>query len=147
MSGAMSQLIRPCLVIALYALLLPVFGPLLDHHFVEWQHNHAHVYSGGAEAVTGAHRHVYDLDYAVGRGHAHPLPAPDSPSPALPEGVAFLSDYDGAGGGSIYAPTGPAPASLCFPNPGDGPLLTSFAAHRPPPDGALTAPPRKPPPA
>ena len=30
----MSRLLRLCIVIALYALLLPMVGPVLDHHYV-----------------------------------------------------------------------------------------------------------------
>ena len=48
----MAALIRPALIIALYALLLPIFGPLLDHHFVEWQHQHAHIYAAGGRRPT-----------------------------------------------------------------------------------------------
>ena len=134
----MAQLIRPCIIVGLYALLLPVFGPLLDHHFAEWQHNHAHVYfNGGAPG----HRHVYD---AAAGGHAHRLLS-DGTGAAGATGIAYLTAYDGAGPGSTYLPVTPVIQSLCFPDPGDCILLSGNAPNDIIPPGAFTAPPRKPP--
>ena len=138
----MAQLLKPCIVIALYALLLPVIGPLLDHHYVEWQHNHGHVYLGGGSAWSpDVHNHVYDSESS----HAH-LPGSDSPGNRVPQnGVAYLANYEGSGSIPIYSPSGPSTEPLCFPDPGHCPLLLSYIATEVAPAGALTAPPRKPP--
>ncbi|MDE2780937.1 MAG: hypothetical protein OXI91_14855 [Chloroflexota bacterium] len=138
----MSQLLRPLIVVALYALLLPVAGPLLDHHYVEWQHNHGHVYLGvGAGDARGYHVHVYDSR----GGHGH-LPSTDpSDGQQLPDSLSFLVSYDGSGSGLIAAPSGPSAEALRFPDPGNGPLLAAFAAEDVVPGEALILPPRKPP--
>ena len=140
----MSRLLRLCIVIALYALLLPAIGPVLDHHYVEWQHNHGHVYfGGGPEDGLGYHPHAYDS----GDIHSHATPTDLAGNQTLPEGVAYLSTFDGSGAGPIFSPTGPSTESLCFAGPGDVPLLASYDVSVTPPLGALIAPPRKPPPA
>ena len=137
----MSQLLKPAIVIALYALLLPVVGPLLDHHYVEWQHNHAHVYFGGAPGGSGFHVHIYDDS----GDHAH-LPVSGYPADrSVPKGVAYFSSYDGAGSGPIASPTGPSTKSLTFPDPGSPPLLAAYGVTELPPVGLQIAPPRKPP--
>ena len=138
----MAQLLRPCIIVTLYALLLPVFGPLLDHHFIEWQHNHAHVYFDGAlRDSRPGHSHVYEIS----RSHDHILGSRTLSDESRPDGVAYLTSYDGAGTGLIYAPTGPATESPGFPNPGDCLLLLGYASRDVPPPSAFTAPPRKPP--
>ena len=140
----MSRLLRLCLVIALYALLLPMVGPVLDHHYVEWQHNHGHVYfGGGSEDGRGYHPHVYNSS----NNHSHATPTGLAGNQTLPERVAYFSTFDGSGAGPIFSPAGPSTESLCFAGPGDVPLLASYDVAITPPLGALTAPPRKPPPA
>ena len=138
----MSQFLRPLVIVALYALLLPVAGPLLDHHYVEWQHNHGHVYfGGGAGEAPGYHVHVYDSSGS----HGH-LPSTDPlDGQPLPDGVSFLVNYDGSGSGLIFAPSGPSGEALRFPDPGHGPLLAAFAAGDVVPSEAITFPPRRPP--
>ena len=138
----MAQLFRPCIIVTLYALLLPVFGPLLDHHFVEWQHNHAHVYFNG---VLGESRPGHDHVYETSRSHDHILWSGTLDEKSRPDGVAYLTSYDGAGTGLIYAPSGPATESLCFPDPGDCWLFLGYTSRDAPHSGAFTAPPRKPP--
>ena len=137
----MAQFLRPAIAVALYALLLPVFGPMLDHHFVEWQHNHGHIYFANGVGDGPEHRHLYQLS----GGHRHPSLPADGAGPALPEETAYLTTYDGAGAGLIYAPHGPTAHSLCFPDPEDGLLLAGYTAGETRPSGALTAPPWKPP--
>ena len=140
-SGFMSQLLKPAIVIALYALLLPAVGPMLDHHYVEWQHNHAHVYFGGAPDGAGFHVHIYDAS----GDHGHPPVKAYSRNHTLPEGVAYFSELDGSGSGPISSPSGPAMDSLTFPDPGDYPLLAAYGSREVPPLGITVAPPRKPP--
>lgn len=45
------------LAAALFALALPIVGPLDDHHFAERSHNHDHIYLNGAPV---AHDHAYE---------------------------------------------------------------------------------------
>lgn len=141
-SGQMMQLLRPLIVIALYALLLPVAGPLLDHHYVEWQHNHGHFYFGaGAEGDSGFHLHVYDS-----RGnHGHLPPDYVNEETGLPEGLAYFSNYDGFAQGLIYTPAGPALETPCYPDLCDLPLLAPFDRADSIPVGHHPAPPQKPP--
>ena len=137
----MSQFLKPAILIALYALLLPVVGPLLDHHYVEWQHNHSHVYFGGGPEDAVFHVHIYDVTAA----HDH-LPVTDySNGRGAPEGVAYFSGYDGAGNGPISSPTAPLTLSLIFPDPNDQPLLAAYSNAELAPAGVRVAPPRKPP--
>ena len=46
------------LAVALFALTLPIVGPLEDQHFVERSHAHGHVYMDGRAA---SHQHVFEL--------------------------------------------------------------------------------------
>ena len=137
----MSQLFKPAIIVALYALLLPVAGPLLDHHYVEWQHNHGHVYFGGGQGETGFHVHIYEAS----GDHGH-IPVTDySSGRGLPDGVAYFSSFDGAGNGPISSPTGPFTDSLAFPDPGNQPLWAAYGVSERHPAGIQIAPPRKPP--
>ena len=43
--------------VALFAMALPIVGPLDDHHFAERTHTHQHIYLDGRPA---AHRHIYE---------------------------------------------------------------------------------------
>ena len=135
-------LIRPVSVIALYALLLPLFGPLLDHHFVEWQHNHAHLYLDGRSADgAAAHRHIYERS----GGHWHRPAAPDDGKTRPAAAVAYLTAGDGVGTVAAgLALTAAVPAML-FPDAGDNPRLGGYASAERMPPGALVMPPRKPP--
>ena len=135
----MAALIRPALIIALYALLLPIFGPLLDHHFVEWQHQHAHIYAAGRPA---AHTHIYEI---AGR-HQHPQPADRAGNRAAPAaGLVYLTAYDGAGAAPAYLSLTTEAPRLRFPQDGDDSRRWGWppAERRPP--GAYVAPPRQPP--
>ena len=157
----MAQLLRPALIVALYALLLPVSGTLLDHHFVEWQHNHAHIYfdagphgsSGfnGSGGYRPGHSHVYE----TARSHYHNF-APDKSDPATPGGksgsglpgnggVVYITSYDGAGAYMVYLSAPPAKESMSLPDFGDGPFLLGYTPRDVPPPYALSALPWKPP--
>ena len=53
-------------LIALQALLLPVYGPIFDHHFGERQLYHIHLYT---EAGSFAHVHLYEAPHTHGHEH------------------------------------------------------------------------------
>lgn len=57
------------LVITIHALLLPLYGPLVDHHFAERLPYHSHLYLSG----TGYHSHYYDLPHHSAQTHQHDL--------------------------------------------------------------------------
>lgn len=134
----MAALIRPILIIALYALLLPIFGPLLDHHFVEWQHQHAHIYAAGRPA---AHSHIYEIS----GGHQHP-PADAAGNRAAPAaGLVYLTSYDGAGAAPAYLSLTTAAPRLRFPQDGDDSWRWGWPPAELMPPGAYVAPPRQPP--
>ena len=52
------------LALALFALILPIVGPLDDHHFSERSHSHGHIYLDGRPV---AHQHAFD----AGLRHRH----------------------------------------------------------------------------
>ncbi len=137
----MTQFLRPLVAIALYALLLPVAGPLLDHHYAEWQHNHAHVYFGnGPEGSQGYHLHIYDWQGS----HGH-LPTSETDDGNAPGGLAYFTNQDGSANGMVYSPVGPTLETPCYPDPDDCPLLTQFDAAETRPPGTRPAPPLRPP--
>ena len=134
----MASLIRPILIIALYALLLPIFGPLLDHHFVEWQHQHAHIYAAGRPA---AHSHIYEIS----GGHRH-LPADRAGKAAAPAaGLVYLTAYDGAGAAPAYLSLTTAAPKLRLPQDGNDSRRWGWPPSEVMPPGAYVAPPRQPP--
>lgn len=134
----MASLIRPALIIALYALLLPIFGPLLDHHFVEWQHQHAHIYAAGRPA---AHSHIYEIS---GR-HPHPPSDAAGTTDAPAAGLVYLTAYDGAGSAPAYLSLTTEAPKLRFPQDGDDSRRWGWLPPEVLPPGAYVAPPRQPP--
>jgi hypothetical protein len=50
------------------AILLPVYGPWLNHHFAEWQPTHDHIYFG---EVDLNHHHAIQLACARNSKHHH----------------------------------------------------------------------------
>ena len=76
------------LALALFALALPIVGPLDDHHFAERSHTHLHIYLDGrpvshahAEATALPHPHSGQLDMLPNVGR-------DS----IPRDVVYLTD-------------------------------------------------------
>lgn len=104
------------LVLILYALFLPFYGPLLDHHFAERQPDHQHLYLG--RSVPG-HAHPYTLPHT----HAHLNEAGSAESPDLPktghdpDGIVFLTSHDGVGQGFDQLAVPSIRLSLDFPSP------------------------------
>ena len=76
------------LALALFALALPIVGPLDDHHFAERSHTHLHIYLDGrpvshghAEATTLPHQHL-----------GRPNPLPNVGRESLSRDVVYLAD-------------------------------------------------------
>ena len=131
------------LAAALFALALPIVGPLDDHHFAERTHTHEHIYLNGQPV---AHGHAYD----GGPRHLHGA-----------DGQGW-NDIEGHGADGVLmltpataslmlavmsAPYHPAPDALRPPAPRakNANPLTRFASRIQRPDGAPVRPPLPPP--
>ena len=114
------------LATALFALALPIIGPLDDHHFAERSHAHDHIYLNGGAV---AHNHAYD-GLAL---HTHRESGRQSSQPAgwhQENGVLYLTPAaPGLTLSALNAPYHPAPESLRPPPPPEGRdnLLERFA--------------------
>lgn len=131
------------LAAALFALVLPIVGPLDDHHFAERAHNHDHIYLNGA-AVN------HDHAYGIAAPHAHPGPQTRSyPSYSGSWRVDILNLTPATSAlmlASLNAPYHPAPDSLRPPAPTNQlNLLKRFTPASSPAPGADLAPPLPPP--
>ena len=141
-NAEMTQLIRPTIIIALYALLLPAFGPLLDHHFVEWQHNHGHLYLDGRGGVGAAgHIHIYEMPGRHRHSPVEPAAKRDNPDAA----IAYSTAYDGMSSGLAYLSLTAADPAPVFPYDVEHSGWRGYADRTMLPPGALVLPPRKPP--
>ena len=131
------------LALALFALMLPIAGPLDDHHFAERMPAHGHIYPDGRPIP---HQHFYQGS----QWHEHPT-APgtdgDRPSPDL-GAVATL----GSAAASLLpaawsVPYHPAPDGLRAPAPRskDGNRRARFAAPFRQGEGISVRPPHRPP--
>ena len=70
---------------AVGALLLPAAGPLLDHHFVERQPSHSHVFLD-----QSPHDHLHSYEYAAHNHEEHDPPL---------DGIVVVTSYDAMGSG------------------------------------------------
>ena len=137
-------LVRLLIVVSLSVLFLPSFGPLMDHHLTERQHNHTHVYLGG---VVPEHTHPYLVPHT----HGHALEVADAASGGLPlylphqEDIVFLSAHDGMGQDSTPATAPALQVAVVFPDSGDGGFLFGPAHDSPVPLEAFVPPPTRPP--
>jgi hypothetical protein len=99
---------------ALFALFLPIVGPLDDHHFAERTHNHDHIYLNG---VPVAHHHAYEGSPQ----HPHQESAARFSQPGEYGGQEEILYLAPAAAGltlaALNAPYHPAPESLRPPPP------------------------------
>ena len=114
------------LAAALFALALPIVGPLEDHHFAERAHNHDHIYLNGNPV---GHNHTYEEPSE----HAHPesgLALSPENRLEIESDVLFLAPATtGLTLAALNAPCHPAPESLRPPPPSGsrGNLLQRFS--------------------
>ena len=81
------KVLLPVAALALLtALLLPLLGPLADHHFAERQPGHLHIYLGG---VPIQHLHDHQAFHIHDAPNADPLGV-ENDSPVLENSVIFM---------------------------------------------------------
>ena len=131
------------LAAALFALALPIVGPLDDHHFAERTHTHAHIYLNGRPA---AHGHAFEN----GRRHSHQpgVRTSDDSAANRADGVLYLTPATASLMLAVMsAPYHTAPEALRPPTPKakNANPLTRFTEQSGRPDGAVAPPPLPPP--
>ena len=138
--------------VALFAMALPIVGPLDDHHFAERTHTHQHIYLDGRPA---AHRHIYERPGH--HRHRHLAPgalAGNAGAPAgagVGDGAAHTVFLTSATAGlllsALSAPCHTAPEALRPPAPraGNASLLGRFASPFRRLEGVCVTPPHRPP--
>lgn len=142
--GSPSLMLMAMLALALFALFLPIVGPLDDHHFAERTHTHGHIYLDGQPVP---HQHPLDSD-ALHSHAAGAVAAPTSPTGAAPTGIAHITTPAGslllavlnAPWHRTPEPMRPAPTIEQDGNP-----LSPFSAARRQPGGRPIPPPVPPP--
>ena len=77
-----------------YALVLSVFGPVLDHHYAERQPDHRHIY---LEDVVSDHIHPYEVPHTNFhiQGYGRGTSTEASSSVHNPAQALFLTSYSG----------------------------------------------------
>jgi len=124
-----------------FFLLLPTIGPILDHHFVQREPNHYHIYLG---TVVPEHTHPYQ------EHHTH-RPASLDPNGSVPDNpvgapdILYLTSQDGLGLSVTPFSTPVVLLEMVYSDPGDVWSLSRQIHH----DGilisAFTPPPDRPP--
>jgi hypothetical protein len=135
---------RLAIIVALYVLFTPFFGPMLDHHFAERQHTHQHIYFGSTDVK---HTHFYELLHLHPHAYNMPIipPGNGSQSNESPNEVIYLTSQDGIG---QNAPSFTIPASqvdFVFPDLGDHHFLLSSTGQDSLPPETFIPPPKRPP--
>jgi hypothetical protein len=135
---------RLIIIVVMYALFMPFFGPMLDHHFAERQHNHQHIYFGSAGAK---HTHFYQLLHLHSHTHNTPTipPTDGSQSNESPNEVIYLTSQDGI---EQSAPSFTIPAlqvDFVFPDLGDHHFLLNPTGQDSLPPEIFIPPPKRPP--
>ena len=128
------------LTAALFALVLPIIGPLDDHHFAERTHTHAHIYLNGRPVQHG---HAYEN----GQRHLH-RPATRGAGAQRADGILYLTPATaGLMLAVMSAPCHTAPDAMRPPTPRakNTNLLTGFAAPPGEPNATDIPPPLPPP--
>ena len=127
------------LVLVAYALFIPFFGPLMDHHFAERQLNHAHVYLG---EVNQDHLHPFEAAHNhSSAGHDHQAASRDT----APDDIVYLTSNDGLSQGVPQITTASAHVAAQFPNPEEHNSTLNTPEDAVHYDDALLALPKKPP--
>ncbi len=133
---------RLFLVATVYALFLPFFGPMLDHHFAERQYHHQHIYFGSAGVE---HVHFYELAHS----HTHyALATPPGNAPLgneSPNEVVYFTSQDGVGQSFLSFTATSLYVDFVVPDLGDNQFLFGFTNQDNLPPEIFIAPPKRPP--
>jgi hypothetical protein len=103
------------LVLVLYALFLPFYGPLLEHHFAERQPDHEHLYLG---RLVPDHVHPYQVPHSEFQSdEAESTGSQDFFKGGYdPDGIVFLTSFNGLGQGFAQLAVPCIRLSLDFPS-------------------------------
>ena len=127
------QLVRTLAYAAALAMLLPLAGPLLDHHFAERHPGHTHVYLG--QKVPG-HLHSYE---ALHSHHHH-----DHGAQPETNGIVYFSPMDGITSGPADLAE-PAQRQVVIFSGANANVLSPRARPETAPAGNIISPPKRPP--
>jgi hypothetical protein len=132
------------MVAAVWALTVPFFGPMLDHHFVERQPYHDHIYFS---PEGSDHIHFYE-DHVI-HPHLHPASRPKTgevvDGATRSADVLYLTATDGAGQNPAAFATTALHADLAYPELDDGYFRLGLTDRDRLPPEAVIPPPKKPP--
>jgi hypothetical protein len=142
--GLVSGKLLQCLIAALAVLLLllPSFGPVLDHHFAEWEPYHEHIYLG---STLPKHLHSYEMPRSHGQKTAAPASGNTAPDSSSPDGIVYLTSYDGIGETLTFPVFPLLHLALVFPELENNQFVFNTASNDRIPSEAFIAPPKKPP--
>jgi len=129
-------------VFAALLLLLPGFGPVLDHHFAEREPHHQHIYFG---SVLPKHIHPYEVPHAHGQKTAVPASGNAAPDSSPPDGIVYLTSYDGIGETLSFPIVPMLHLALVFPDLENNQFVFNAASNDHILSEAFIAPPKKPP--
>jgi hypothetical protein len=131
-------------ILAILAILLPYYGPLLDHHFVARQPFHVHIYFGTARPE---HTHPSQVPHTHShtRQMANLALADSAQGRSVPDGIVYVTRHFGVSLGIAALTISVVHAALVFPAPHDN--RVSFHLHEDDSlyQDAFIALPRKPP--
>ena len=131
-------------ILVLWALFSPVLGPMMDHHFAERQHNHAHIYFGTPD-IDHLHPYVDHHDHRIIRWANDEQWGDAQAGTDVSIDVVFLAPLDGMGQNSLALLT-PAMSSMnTFPDQGNSNLFLEWRERYVPLQEAHVPPPKKPP--
>ncbi|HZA24230.1 MAG TPA: hypothetical protein VFA32_16780 [Dehalococcoidia bacterium] len=130
-------------IASLFALFLPFFGPILDHHMAERHPYHAHVYFSSATD----HVHFYENNHS----HSHHQEDSDPGARTLPKNgpgnaeVVYLTSNDGLGQSVTSLAATTLHVDVVYSDPDAHRFLLRFGREDGLPPEAVVPPPRKPP--
>lgn len=128
-------------VLAFGALFSPALGPVMDHHFPERHHNHAHIYLRPPDAD---HIHPYQNHHSHRRTEWGKYT--DGPSALnVPIDTVYLAPLDGLGQDSLTPLTPSTQPAKSFPDQGDPSYMLTWPQRYDPLREVFVPPPKLPP--
>lgn len=131
-------------VLALWALFSTALGPVMDHHFAERQHNHAHIYFGPPD-VDHLHPYQDHHDHRLILGANDEDMGEGLRTPNVPVDVVYLAPLDVLGQDSLAPLTSATQPIDSFPDQGDPTIFLAWPKRSDPLKEAYVPPLKKPP--